>query len=112
MEYFLSKVADVQPETLELKRILPCVKFSEQSLCRKLRGGCFSSSVVQNQQLRNYIEAFTAKHLLIFFQTTRWSVPVLKTYFNKNIKTSPPSDSFKKLATKISQNLKPFLKPL
>ena len=44
-----------------------------------------------------------------FFQTIRWKVFVLRAYFNKNKKISPPSDLLKKLVAKHLENFEPIL---
>ena len=84
MDYFLSEIVNLQPETLQLKRYLPCVKFFRIVSVEKtsIQLVLFHMPCKTGNSEISF-ETFTAMQLLNLNQTPSWSAFDLKACFNR-----------------------------
>ena len=87
VKYFLSKVVDLQSKTSQLKKRLKDSPLYEtfqdsffRSFFRNFQGNCFF--LCGMWQFKSF-KAFIANELILFFQTWRWCVVVLKSSFDE-----------------------------
>lgn len=84
MDYFLSKIMNLQPETLQLKTDLPCVKFFRIVSLEKTSMQLLLFHIpckTDNSEIS--FETFTAMQMLNLYQTPSWRAFDLKACFNK-----------------------------